>query len=47
MTPDYRRVEGTVTATRPLPLINGMAILLRRDGRWRWHTHSGSEPNVA
>lgn len=21
------------------------AVLLRRDGAWRWHTHSGSEPN--
>jgi ketosteroid isomerase-like protein len=21
------------------------AVLVRRDGVWRWHTHSGSEPN--
>jgi len=21
------------------------AVLLQRDGRWLWHTHSGSEPN--
>lgn len=21
------------------------AVLIRRDGAWRWHTHSGSEPN--
>lgn len=25
-TPDYRRVDGTVTATRPLPLIGGMVV---------------------
>ena len=22
------------------------AVLVRRDGRWRWHTHSGSEPHA-
>jgi ketosteroid isomerase-like protein len=22
------------------------AVLVRRDGRWLWHTHHGSEPNL-
>lgn len=38
---------GTVAVGEPprtLPYrVTG--VLLRRDGRWLWHTHSGSEPN--
>jgi ketosteroid isomerase-like protein len=48
------RVEGDVAwvNARGTLWVNGesspyrvTAVLLQRDGAWRWHTHSGSEPN--
>jgi ketosteroid isomerase-like protein len=48
------RVEGDVAwvNARGTMWVNGepspyrvTAVLLQRDGEWRWHTHSGSEPS--
>jgi ketosteroid isomerase-like protein len=48
------RIEGDVAWVNAQGMlwVNGesspyrvTAILVRRDGRWLWHTHSGSEPN--
>jgi uncharacterized protein (TIGR02246 family) len=33
-------VDGTTRAYRVT------AVLVRRDGRWLWHTFNGSEPNI-
>ena len=40
--------EVTVTSTGAAPRTTSYrltAVLVRRDGEWRWHTFNGSEPN--
>ncbi|HEV7641197.1 MAG TPA: nuclear transport factor 2 family protein [Gaiellaceae bacterium] len=37
--------RGTFTLDGRAGAYRTTAVLVRRDGRWRWHTHSGSEPS--
>jgi ketosteroid isomerase-like protein len=39
-------LRGDAANDRTLPY-RVTAVFVRRDGRWRWHTHHGSEPNRA
>jgi ketosteroid isomerase-like protein len=37
--------SGSLTVDRRRSAYQTTGVFVRRDGRWRWHTHSGSEPH--
>jgi ketosteroid isomerase-like protein len=37
--------RGTLWVNGEGTMYRVTAVLVQRDGRWLWHTHSGSEPN--
>ncbi|HEY4348548.1 MAG TPA: nuclear transport factor 2 family protein [Gaiellaceae bacterium] len=39
--------SGTITVGGRTSAYQSTGVFVRRDGRWLWHTHSGSEPRSA